>query len=144
MRIAPGASDLDAPHEELAVFVLGDGVRRDGLEEARPARTRIVLGIAGEERRTAVHAKIYAVPLFLVIRVGEGALGAVLAGDVKLLGREPLAPVDAGKIGLVGHFKSLLAGLPGEVWSAVYAHEKARRQELFRGGSRCSAMPADR
>src|SRR5262245_11918141 len=96
MRIARRAADLGAAHEPRAVLVLAHGVRLGRRPEAGPAGAGIEFCIRRKQRRTAAHAFEHAVALFTVERMREGGLGAVLAGDAVLLGREQLSPLLVG------------------------------------------------
>src|SRR5262245_26549530 len=96
MRIARCATNLGAAHEPRAILVLAHGARLGRRPEARPTGAGIEFGIRRKERRTAAHALEHAVALFAVERMREGGLGAVLAGDPVLLGREQLSPLFVG------------------------------------------------
>src|SRR5262245_847320 len=96
MRIARRAADLGAAHEPRAILVLTHGARRGRCPETGPAGAGLEFGIRRESRRAAAHAFERAVALFAVERMREGRLGAVLAGDAVLLGREQLSPLLVG------------------------------------------------
>ena len=93
MAAAAGAGDLDAPHAEAQVLVLLDGFGVGGNHEAGPAAAGVELGAAQKEQRAAAGAVVVAGLVILGERAGEGALGALLAQDVILLGRERGAPL---------------------------------------------------
>ena len=82
--------------EEAAVLLVLDGVRRDRLPEARPAGAGVELRLGGEEGQVAAHAGVGALRVVVPVRAREGALGALLARDVELLGREDLLPLVFG------------------------------------------------
>ena len=67
-----------------------------GLEEARPAGARLELRVGREQRRAAAHAHVGAVVVAVPVLAGERPLGAGLAGDLVLLGRQPLTPLVVG------------------------------------------------
>src|SRR3569623_3300944 len=85
MAAAGGAMDFRAGHEEAAV---GGRLGRawDRVVEARPAGAALELQLALEQRRVAAGAGEGAGPLLVQQRATAGALGPVLAHDVKLLG----------------------------------------------------------
>src|SRR6185295_17293800 len=107
MRVACCAAHFGAPHEERAVVVLAHGAFCDRCEKARPAGARFEFGGGRKQRRAAGDAVEHALALFLIERAGEGALGAVLAGDMILLGCELLAPFGIG----LDHFRA---------WSGIH------------------------
>src|SRR5690554_3601534 len=109
MGIAVRAADFGTAHEVAAVVDLDDGVFRNRLEKARPARAGIIFGIGGEKRRPATYAIIGAFALFGIVGVGKGALGAVFASHMKLLGRQFGAPLGVGNCFHIGHFQTRLA-----------------------------------
>jgi hypothetical protein len=96
MRIARGAANLGAAHEPRAILALAHGVRLGRRPEAGPAGAGIEFGIRRKQRRTTAYAFEHPVALFAVERMREGRLGAVLAGDTVLLGREQLSPLLVG------------------------------------------------
>src|SRR5215207_8198513 len=73
-----------------------DSVRRDRLSEARPARARVVLRAAIEERVAAGGTVVEAVFVGVHVLAGERVLGRRLAQDGVLLRREPLSPLLVG------------------------------------------------
>ena len=104
---AGGAGDFDAVHAEGAVFVELDGVGGDGLEEAGPAGAGFVLGAGLEEGGVAGGAVVEAVGVVVDQGSGEGALGALFAKDVVLLGGELGAPLCVGFLKFGRHGDSL-------------------------------------
>ena len=96
MRVAVGAADFGAHHEERAVLVLAHRVRAHRLVKARPAGAAVELRVRGKQRPVTAHAGVNALVLGVPVRPGKGALGAVLAGDVILLGRQLRAPLGIG------------------------------------------------
>src|SRR6516164_339274 len=92
MAAAAAAMHLGAGHEEAAV-----GLRLDRLldrrRKARPSRSAVELGIGGEQRLAATGAVVDALAVFLVERARAGALGAVLAQNLILGGRQLALPL---------------------------------------------------
>src|SRR5678815_3342621 len=93
MRIAARAQHFGAPHEEAAILLERDGFFRHRRPEARPARAGIVFRRRFEQRRAAADAAIEARLLVVPMLAGERPLGAVLARDVILLGRQLFFPL---------------------------------------------------
>src|SRR5438128_9059615 len=91
MAAAATAMHLGACHEQAAVAGGADGVLQRRVE-AGPAGAAVELGGGGEEGQIAAGAGIGAGAVLLVQGAGAGALGAVLAQHVVLLGREQLLP----------------------------------------------------
>src|SRR5262245_21119696 len=116
-----GAAHLRPGHEVGAVFVLADGGTGRRLVEARPARTGLELGGGGEQRLAAAHAAEGAGALFPIEWRGARRLGAVLAGDVVLLGGQLAAPLGIRLDDFVGSDRGLLGHgtRPGVVESGV-------------------------
>jgi len=112
MGVALRAAYLRARHGIGLVLVQANGVIVHRSIEAWPSRAGIVFGLGGEKRAAAGHAAIEAFALVVPIGAGEGTLGAVLARDVILLGRQVLAPL------LVG-FLDLWAGLASHHYISV-------------------------
>ena len=77
--------------------VLGHG----RLVEARPSGARVELRVGLEQLRAAPGAQIRAVVLHVDVLTGERTLGAVLAEDLVLLGRQPIAPLLIGETDVV-------------------------------------------
>src|SRR5689334_9691174 len=86
-------ANLGPPHEVRVVLNLFESVVPGGLVEARPAAARVIFGVGGEEWLSAADAVEHACTLLAVIGMREGALGAVLARDVILLGRQLALPL---------------------------------------------------
>src|SRR5207245_1385462 len=63
----------------------------------------VELGLGVEERLPATDALIDAVALVIPVSAGEGAFGALFAGDVELLLAQLPAPLVVGFHDLVGH-----------------------------------------
>jgi len=87
---APLAEDLHALHAVRVVLPPADMIAVEGLEEARPARARVELVRAREERQTADDAAVDAVLLVVEQRAAERGLGAGLLRDAVGLGIELL------------------------------------------------------
>jgi hypothetical protein len=92
VRVTPGARH-GRPHAETPVFQLHNIFPRDRLPEARPARTRVELGLRRKKRRTTANATID--PLLVKIPVGTGVshFGISSAGDIKRIGGELSSPL---------------------------------------------------
>src|SRR6185312_13928934 len=78
--------------EEAAIGLCLHGFLPGRLVEARPARAGIELGRGIEHRRAAADAGIRAVIVMVPELAGEGALGAVLARHLVLLGSQLFPP----------------------------------------------------
>src|SRR5690606_11512660 len=91
MPAAAAAMAFRAHHEQRGVLGRADGAGQ-GLPEARPTRAAVELGVRGIEFLAAAGAGIDPRLVELVERRAEGAFGAVLAQDVKLLLGQPLTP----------------------------------------------------
>src|SRR5690606_859105 len=91
MPAAAAAMAFGAHHEERRVLgrAYGAGQR---LPEAGPPGAAVILGFRRIELLAAAGAGIDPCLVELVQGRTEGALGAVLAQDVILFGRQPLAP----------------------------------------------------
>ena len=70
----------------LVSLALLDGAGRHGLEERRPAAAGVELRVGDEEVLPAAHALVGAGRPAVVVLAREGALGAVLARHLELLG----------------------------------------------------------
>src|SRR3546814_823967 len=99
VRRPPGSTRTDTlfPYTTLfrsegVVLGLADGTL-DRLVEARPAGAGIEFRLGREQRLVAAGAVERALPLFPVERAAAGALRAVVAQHVILLGREALLPL---------------------------------------------------
>ena len=110
MRVAIGATRLDPAHQPGAVLVLRDRIGHDGGKETRPARAGIEFRPRMKELGATAHAGIPAAPLLVPIGPSKGALGAVLARHMILLGRQLAPPFGIalchlGALGNVGHVR---------------------------------------
>ena len=95
VRVAPGAVDFRAPHEEGVVLARADVVR-DGCMKTRPAGAGLELGVRVEQLQVTGDAAINTRLVVVQVLAGEGAFGAVLAGNAILLRREELLPFGVG------------------------------------------------
>src|ERR1700687_2956071 len=93
VRIASRTQDLGARDEPAAVVLLGDGAFGHWLPETRPARPGIELCLRAEEFLAAAHALVDADVLGVPVLPAKGALSAVLARHLVLLGCELALPV---------------------------------------------------
>src|SRR5579871_3089444 len=97
-----GAGDLDAPHAEARVEMLGDFGLVHRLVEAGPAAVGVELLVRGEELLAAPRANVNARLLVVGELAGERPLGPLLAQDPVLLRREHILPFGlAGREGPV-------------------------------------------
>jgi hypothetical protein len=90
MRAARAAHDFGAGHTHAAVGVLLYRIRREGLPEARPSRTALVLGVAVEEGFVTDDAAVGALVVAVPVDAGECPLGAGVLRDLILQGVEAL------------------------------------------------------
>src|SRR5260221_8078326 len=81
MRVVAAAHHFHATHAVRAVHFLLDGFVVRRLIEAGPSGAGFVLGRGIEERLSAADADKRSLVLGLVVLAGEGALGALAAGD---------------------------------------------------------------
>src|SRR5437588_399455 len=88
---APLAVDFCPSHEETVIDGRSNGVLQR-RPEARPAGSALELRVRRKERLSACGAHKGAGALFIIERTGSGALGAVVAQNVKLLGSERPPP----------------------------------------------------
>jgi hypothetical protein len=86
MRVAYVAEDFYARHPEGAVFLVCDDVRCSRFGEAWPAGSAVELGVGVEEVRFAAAAFVAAGREDSAHFGAVGALRAVFAHDVELLG----------------------------------------------------------
>src|SRR5262249_25385432 len=95
MATAAAAMHLGAHHAEAAV---GRGLdrARHWIIEARPAGAALEFRLRDEQRLLAAGAYERAVTLLVVERAASRRLGAVLAHDPVLLGREQATPLGVG------------------------------------------------
>src|SRR5580692_2801482 len=85
---AAGASHFNAAHAEGVVFVFGNGLRVGGDHEAWPAASGVKFR-PGEEQQLATSGTVIIAGLMVLGEgAGAGALGALFAQDVILLGRQ--------------------------------------------------------
>src|SRR5262249_59817888 len=80
-------------------------------------------GVRGEQRRPAANAAVVSRALLVPIRAAERAFGAVLAGDVILLGRELRAPL---RLALRHFWLGLGIGHDQPLWSDFCPHMGGR------------------
>src|SRR6185295_18671954 len=73
------------------------------LVEARPAAARLVLRVGDEELGAAARTAVDAVGLRVVEHARPGALGALLAEHVVLLGRQLATPLLVSLLNLLRH-----------------------------------------
>src|SRR5258708_18695896 len=92
MSAAAAAMHLGAYHAPAAVGRGLDGARLR-IVEARPAGAALELLLRGEQRLVAAGAVERAGALLVIERAAARPFGAMLAHDVKLLGREQLLPL---------------------------------------------------
>src|SRR5215207_6244709 len=90
--VAVLADDLGAAHEEAVVRPQLDVLEVGRLGEAGPAGAGVELGVGGEQLGAAADAAVHALRLLVPVGTGERPLGAGLAGDLELLGRQLLTP----------------------------------------------------
>ena len=95
------ADDLGAAHEEAVVGPGLDRVVVHRVEEARPAGAGVELGVGAEQLCAAAATAVDAVLLVVPVGAGERALGALLAEDLVLLGRELRPPLRLGLLDLL-------------------------------------------
>ncbi len=104
-----GAAHFDALHAVVAVFMQADGAFHR-VEEAGPAGAAFELGVAAEQGRAGDGVDKGAGALFVQVRSGEGALGALLEGDLLLRGGQQLKAQPLPEGGLV----AAVAGVAGD------------------------------
>ena len=145
-QVAPAAraGDLGPGHEERLVLVQLHGAGHRGLGEAGPAGTRVELGVRAEQLIAAGPAAVHPVGLGVRVGAGEGRLSALLAQDVKALGRQLLAPLLIGLIKL-GHWMNLLpkAYRPASPAHSSYGAKKARTSSSVALRPRPAARPTN-
>src|SRR5207249_5652747 len=118
MALAARAMDLGAGHEEAAIALGFDEPLIGRLPEAGPAGAGFELGPGIEHWRTAAHAGIDAIFVMVGIDAAEGALGAVLARDLVLFGRQLRPPFGVGLGDLAdGFVDGLVAGFVSHAWN---------------------------
>src|SRR6056297_2771784 len=84
MAVATGTAYFGASHTHAGVLDIADMLRIEGLKEARPAGSRIKLGVRAEQRQVAQPAVVN--PGFFVVQQGptERVLGAMVQQDTPL------------------------------------------------------------
>src|SRR5262245_8935911 len=95
MAAAAAAMHLRADHAVAAVLGRLDGVGH-GVVEARPAGAALELPLGDEQRLVTAGAGERAGAFLEIERAAARRLGAVLAHDGVLLGRQQLAPLRLG------------------------------------------------
>src|SRR5262249_30159795 len=90
---AAAAPDLGAPHEQAVVRPQLDRPGDRGLAEARPAGTRVELGIRAEQPGATAGAPVEAIPVVVQVPTGERHLGVRLTQHVVPQGSQFLAPL---------------------------------------------------
>src|SRR5262245_57636798 len=141
MGVADVASRLDALHAVALVEVVRDDAFLERLREARPTRAAVEFARRVEQRRAAADAVVAARREQPAHLGAEGPLGAFLARDLILLGRElgfPLcvALLDATRRWLVARARQLDNVLPAELaWAGLShgAHAQPARAAARRG-----------
>ncbi len=104
MPAAARAGDFDAAHSEAAVVVFFDGLLAGWRVETRPSAVRVKLSVGGEEFLSTGGAEIGAIVFVERVLASEGAIGAFLAQDVVLLGREFALPFFVGLMEFIDFF----------------------------------------
>src|SRR5882724_1941908 len=137
-----GAMHLGARHEEAAVGLGLDGFLAGRLIEARPAGAGIELRRRIEHRLAAADAGIRPRLMMVPELAGEGALGAVLASHLVLLGRQLLAPLRIALFDLVLRLCIHLAHHPMTLAHMViprrYAITHSRERPVNRARRSCA------
>src|SRR5436190_19040512 len=95
MATAAAAVNFGPQHSESPVLGLANRVFKR-LVETRPASAALEFGLRGEQRQVATGAGEDALAMFLEQRTRTRALGALLAQNFVLLGRELRAPFRVG------------------------------------------------
>src|ERR1700680_540296 len=113
MAAAIRAADLGARDEHAPVAVLLNSALGHGCREARPARSRVELGVGAEELGAAPGAVVDAGIVDVHVLAGGGGGGACLAEHRKLLGCQALAPLVVGEGDLLVHGAHLLPRFGG-------------------------------
>src|SRR3546814_17017829 len=72
------------------------GSRIDWRGEAWPSRARLEFGVACEQRRSAAGAAVHPDVVIIPVFAGKSPLGAGLAQNIILIGRQWLAPFAFG------------------------------------------------
>ena len=93
VRVAGGASNLDAAHAERRVFQVAHAVLGQGSEERRPAAVRVELLVRAEQLRAAGPAGVDAFGVRVPVLAREGTLRAALAQHRVFFGAEDFTPI---------------------------------------------------
>src|SRR5438128_11321013 len=93
VRAAAATGHFNAHHPVARVGVELDVLAVGGLGEARPAGSRVELGIRAKQLVPTRRAHVHAAVLRVHIPTGERTFGALLAEHGELLGREPAPPL---------------------------------------------------
>lgn len=129
MCAARRAQCLGADHAVGGIDLGGHGVVRHRIEETRPARAALELGVRTEQLGIADDAVVGAVVMTVPVLASEGALGGTALGDLELLGAEALSEdfFPGGGIGRqgVGHRRAPFAG-SGRSWPLEPIGERVR------------------
>src|SRR5262249_34335396 len=96
VRVAPAAMHLDPAHAVAVVRLDRNALFLRRLPEARPAAARIDLVMGAEQLGAATHAPVASLVVVVPVDAGEGRFRSLLAGNVKLLGRELRPPFLVG------------------------------------------------
>src|SRR5207237_607022 len=96
MRPALLAHDFSPTHAVRPIVFRFDGIGRERLEEAWPARSGLELGVGIEQRLAASGALVHPLVVIVDIGAGERALSALLAHHLVLLRRQLLPPLGVG------------------------------------------------
>src|SRR5690606_29043175 len=132
-------ADLGPHHAVGPVEVLPHRVVGDGPRERRPPGARLVLHARLEERVAARRADVGARVLGAEEAALEGRLGAVLAQDPVLLGRQAPAPLLLAEPQDVGHWLP-----PGTIMTPIGAAPVARAPLPRQSPARRSSSSARR
>ncbi len=91
MRAAGCAQSFGADHSVGTVDVGGDRVVGQRIEETRPSRAAVELGVAAEQFGIAHDAVVGAIVVTVPVLAGEGPFGGAALGHLELLRAEALA-----------------------------------------------------
>src|SRR5690606_31405855 len=128
MSAAAAAMAFGADHEQRGIHGGADGAG-EGFPEAGPARAAVIFGFGGIELLPAPGAGIDAGLVELVERGGEGVLGAVLAQDMILLGRQAGPPLFRRQLDFERPCHLASSGARGEAKSAQRCKRRAAREK---------------
>ena len=101
MAVASRAAYFGTAHAMAFVMMFGNMIRRDGLSETGPARSRIELVDAVEHRIGATGAAIDAIGLVMIVSPGKGCFGSRFTQYVKLIGGKLLTPFGFGQVDML-------------------------------------------